>query len=134
MKLNGTENGAYKYQRGDSLLIPALASGKTLEEAAGASGVSKSTICRRQNDSAFRKEVQRVEGELVEVAIRLLSSAAEEAVSTLRELLKANGENVCLSAARAILDCVFRVREEAAANELRERIDALESLLKSVRQ
>ena len=71
---------------------------------------------------------------MVEKTTSLISGAAEEAVKTLRELLKANGESVRLGAARAILDCVFRVREEAAANELKERIDALESLLKSVRR
>jgi hypothetical protein len=134
MALNGNENGSYKYQRGDTLLIPALASGMTLDEAAAVSGISKRTICRRQNDLAFQHEVQRVQAGLVDKAAALLSDGAAEAARKLKELLSAQSENVQLGAARALIDFNLRLREEAAANELRERIDALESLLKSVRQ
>ncbi|MEW6209106.1 MAG: hypothetical protein AB1631_12115 [Acidobacteriota bacterium] len=134
MALNGNENGSYKYQRGDAAIIPALASGKTLDEAAAASGIGKRTICRRQNDPAFQREVQRVQVEIVDKAAALLSDGAADAAKKLKELLSAQSENVQLGAARALMDFNLRLREEAAANELRERIDALELLLKSVRQ
>lgn len=134
MAPNGTENGAYKYQRGDAVLIPSLAGGKTFEEAAKASGLSKRTVCRRQSDPTFGREVQRVQTEVIDRAIALLCDSAADAVRKLKELLSAQSENVQLGAARALIDFNLRLREEAAANELRDRIDALESLLKSVRQ
>jgi hypothetical protein len=128
MATNGNEK--YTYQRGDDLLIPALASGKTLDEAAAESNVSKRTISRRQEDSGFREEVQRVRGLLAEAAVGKISSVADEAVNTLQLLLKASSDNVRLGAARAILDFNFRVREEAATTKLNERIAVLEEIIK----
>jgi len=129
----GSQNG-YVYHRGDSLLIPALASGKGVREAAECAGIGERTATRRLSDPAFREEIQRVQTEILERAISSVSGAADDAVKTLRELLKANGENVRLGAARALLDLTFRVREESIVTDLKQRIDSLESLLKESRR
>ena len=47
MAENGVKNGGYAYQKGDAAAISALASGKTVKEAAEASLLSERTITRR---------------------------------------------------------------------------------------
>lgn len=123
----------YVYHRGDSLLIPALASGQSVKDAAESAGIGERTATRRLSDPAFRKEIQRVQTSILERAISSVSGVADEAVKTLRELLKAKGENVRLGAARALLDLTFRVREVAFAAELQQRIDSLETYLKELK-
>jgi hypothetical protein len=133
MMLNDTETSEYAYQKGDARLIPALASGKSQEEAAASAALSRATVVRRLNDPAFRAEVRRVQSEMVEKVTGLLAEGAAEGARKLKELLSAESESVQLGAVRSLLDFSLRLREEAAAEELRQRIESLEELLKTKR-
>src|ERR1044072_1677689 len=66
MAENGVQKSAYTYQKGDALLIPALASGETVQGAAKIAGVGERTATRRLTDPAFRAEVQHVQREMVD--------------------------------------------------------------------
>jgi hypothetical protein len=80
MAQNGDQ---YAYRRGDAQLIPVLARGGTLEEAATAAGLSERTVSRRLSDPRFRVEVLRSRGELFAHALGKLASQAEASVMAL---------------------------------------------------
>ena len=104
MAENGVQKTAYIYRKGDALLIPALASGETVQGAAKIAGIGERTATRRLTDPAFRAEVQRIQHEMVDKVAGLLSDGANEAAKKLKELLSAQSENVQLGAARALVD------------------------------
>ena len=84
----------------------ALACGRTLREAAEASGVNG------------------LRGELTSRALGRLAEGMALAADTLRELLAAKSEGVRLSAARAVLELGNKLRESV---ELEQRLTALEA-------
>lgn len=111
-------------QNADTVLIAALASGLTVEDAAARANVGVTTVYRRFKDEAFRQQVRDVRSRILSRSVGRLSDATVAAVTTLRLLLTAEGDQVKLGAARAILDQVVRLREHT---DLEERIAALES-------
>jgi hypothetical protein len=110
-------------RKGDAALVAALASGRTVRDAAKAAGVSEATAHRRLREPAFRQAVSEARGRMVENAVGQLADASTAAVATLRALLEAEADTVKLGAARAILEMGTKLRESV---ELEARIAALE--------
>src|SRR5215213_5226436 len=108
----------------DNPLILALASGKTVTDAARDAGVSVSTAHRRMADGDFRRQVAAARTDALARAVGQLADASTAAVQTLRSLLDADADTVRLGAARAILDQATRGVELL---DLAERLAALES-------
>jgi hypothetical protein len=121
MAENGSEN-----DDGELSLILALASGKSVRDAAQASGVSQRTIYRRLDDPAFSSQVQSVRGDMIQQALGRMADGMAEAADVLRGLLKAKGESIRLSAARSLLDLGVKMR---TAVDTEARLQALESQL-----
>jgi hypothetical protein len=107
----------------------AFACGATVESAARQAGVSESTAHRRQEDPAFRRQLQAMRAELFQRTAGALTAAATEAVRTLLDLLKNSASPaVRLGAARAVLEIGMKAREVV---DLEERLAALEERMGS---
>ena len=107
----------------DDLLAAAMASGKTIAQAAAEAHVSERTAKRRSTDPAFRAKVSALRGEVVSAALGRLADGMSDAASKLRDLLNAEAETVRLGAARSLIELGLKVRE---AVELEERVRVLE--------
>jgi hypothetical protein len=110
-------------RKGDDALLLALASGKTLREAARAAGIGERTATRRLADPEFRRRITELRTEMVSRALGTMADGMSEAAQTLRSLLKAQSESVRLGACRALLELGVNLREVV---ELEERFAALE--------
>ncbi len=113
-------------RKGNARLVAEFAAGRTLRDAARASGLSERTAGRRLADPEFRKLVSDVRSEMIQRAVGALASAAEEAIATLRDLLSDDSSTARLGAARSVLEYGTKVRENV---ELEQRIVDLESRL-----
>lgn len=107
----------------DEALALALATGRTVEEAALQAGVAQRTAYRRLADPDFRQHVAELRTEMVGRALGKMADAMTEAADTLRELLTAEADTVKLGASRSILELGTKLREGV---ELEERLTALE--------
>ncbi len=111
-------------KKNETKLLLALACGATVEQAARQSELTARTVCRRLEDPAFRRQVQKLQGDMVRRTAATLTAAATEAVKTLLELLKGTSPPpVRLGAARSVLEIGVKLREVA---DLEERLAALE--------
>lgn len=111
-------------QNADDALALALASGRTLRDAAAAAGVAERTATRRWADPAFRRRVAGLRADMVGRALGHLADGMSEAADVLRQLLAAGTPPaVRLGACRALLELGVRLRESV---ELEERLRALE--------
>ena len=122
MSSNGSGNRSRA--NADEIIVAALAAGRTLQEAAETAGVSARTVSRRFTDPAFKARIQAICGETIGRALGRMADGMTIAADVLRELLKAEAENVRLGAARALLDLGLKLREHT---ETEERIVALEN-------
>jgi transposase len=122
-------NGSRKPRKGDTELILALAQGKSIREAAAIAGVGETTVYRRRQDPAFRREVSELRMDMYREAAGLLARSMVPAVGTLLSLQKAESEMARLGAARTLLEFGMRISE---AIDLAERIAALEERLGGV--
>jgi hypothetical protein len=109
----------------DALAL-ALASGKTITEAAAIAGLSRRTATRRVADPTFRLRVAELRAEMVGRALGKMADGMAAAADTLRGLLDAEGESVRLGAARSILELGNKLRESV---ELEQRLADLEQRL-----
>jgi hypothetical protein len=109
----------------DALAL-ALASGKTITEAAAAAELSRRTATRRVAEPDFRRRVAEVRAEMVGRALGKMADSMTAAADTLRALLDAEGESVRLGAARSILELGNKLRESV---ELEQRLADLEQRL-----
>lgn len=107
----------------DDLLVAALASGKSVKDAACEAGVSERTAFRRLEQTDFVRRVAELRGRMVESAAGRLAAAAGAACDRLTKLLNAESEGVQLGAARLILEQAVRLREVV---DLERRLAALE--------
>lgn len=107
----------------DEALALALATGRTLRDAAGTSGVSERTAARRWADPAFRLRVSQLRGDMVQRSLGRMADGMGEAADVLRQLLAAESESVRLGAARSLLELGVRLRESV---ELERRLAELE--------
>ncbi len=103
----------------------ALASGRTIQEAADAGSVSPRTVYRRLTEAPFQKRVAELRAQMISRAVGRLAEFAIDAVEVMHQLMKgAESEQVRLGAARSLLECGTRLRE---ASELESRLLALEA-------
>jgi hypothetical protein len=107
----------------DAVLIAALASGLTVQDAATQAHVSERTARRRLEDAGFRRQVADARSALLEQAIGRMAGATTEAADTLRSLLKAESENVRHAAAKTLLELTSKGLEQL---DLAERVEQLE--------
>lgn len=114
----------------DSVLIPSLARGVSVAEAAELAGLSERTVYRRLEEDGFRREVANHRRALIDAGVGALAEAVREAVETLQELQRdAESETVRARAATAILAHLPALREHG---ELADRLDELEARLEAV--
>jgi len=78
--------------------------------------------------------VQRVRGELLDVATGILSDAASEAASAIKDLLRSNFDFAKLAAARAVLDIGYKQREQVEVEGLRSEVEELKALIKGLEE
>lgn len=100
---------------GDSVLILALAGGKSQGAAAVLAGLDPKTVWKRLKDPAFRGQIEAVRKDMIDRAVGHMAESAVDAVVYLRNLLQRD-ENACeecgrsdnvsasVTAARALLD------------------------------
>ena len=101
-----------------------VAGGSSIKAAAGVVNCSEQTAYNLSSTPEFKSRVSEIRTQLTTEAVGKLTSAATEAVDTLRSLLNATNEpSVRLNAAKAILASLGPISE---ANELRARIDSIE--------
>lgn len=112
----------------DEALALAVASGRTLRDAAVAAGIGERTATRRLADPAFRRRVTELRGDMVDRALGKLADGMAEAADCLRRLLSASSETARLGAARALLELGAKLRESV---ELEQRLQALEERTKT---
>ena len=106
-------------------LAAADASGSTIRAAAESIGISERSGYRISGTEEFRIRVAALRSEIASVAVGKLTSAASQAVDTLRELLGSTNEpKVRIDASKLILNSLGPLTEHC---ELRSRLDALES-------
>jgi hypothetical protein len=104
----------------------ALATGRTVREAADTAGVGERTLYRWLRKPAFRKRVNELRGRMVSEAVGTLSKSMGHAARALDKLLRSRDKKVKLAAAKAILELATKLR---ASEELERRLDELEQLL-----
>jgi DNA-binding Lrp family transcriptional regulator len=92
----------------DLKLVTALLSNATIRGAAEATGVSESTVYRRLKGSDFRKLLKEQRLRVYGHALSRLQMAAEDAVSTLIEVIQDKGasEQARIKAAVSILELI----------------------------
>jgi hypothetical protein len=108
----------------------ALASGRTIKEAAKAGGTSERTAYRYLADDDFRRQVTELRTEMLSQATGRLSEAASGACIVLILLLGSKSEAIRLRAARTILDLLPKFNDASTINE---RLEALEKRRKAKR-
>jgi transposase-like protein len=121
--LNSPKNGTLPPKQEAAAL--ALASGRTIEQAARASNSGTRTLKTWLHEQpAFGRRVTELRGEMTGRALGRLVDGMASAAETLGYLSrKGKSEMVRLSAARAVLELGHKLRESV---ELEERIAALE--------
>ena len=101
-----------------------IAAGCSIKAASEVAGCSERTGYRIAAEPKFRQSVAQTRAEIASVAVGRLTSAATEAVDTLRELLGSTNEpKTRLDACKLILGSLGQVAEHC---ELRGRLDSLE--------
>jgi len=114
-------------KKAEDALLLALACGASVEQAARQCGLSERTVYRRLAERGFRRRLQAVRAEFVQRTAGTMTAAANEAMRTLLELLKApTGDAVRLGSAKAILELGMKLRGVA---DLEERLSTLEERL-----
>lgn len=108
--------------------LEALLSEPTVQAAADAASVNKSTVFRWLSDPTFAAIYREARAQLLESTLAGLQSAGGAAVETLREVMgdKTAQPAARVSAARATLDALLRMRE---AFEVEQRLAELEARL-----
>jgi len=103
--------------------LQALASGRSVKQAATEAGLSERTVYRRLADHGFQKRLQARRDDRLTSALGELVDAAGDAVSTLKHLLNSDEERVRLAAAKALLEQLLKLRDTVT---LEQRLQALE--------
>lgn len=101
-------NGTLKPYLGQDAMVVALARGKTVTEACGQTGISRTTVYRWLGDPGFCHRVEATRKELFDRAIGRLADSASAAADTLAGLLQDGSPTIRLGAARANLELAIR--------------------------
>jgi hypothetical protein len=107
----------------DAALLAALASGRSIADAAKLAGISESTARRRCRDQAFADELAKVHAEALQQAMALLTEGTVAASMTLRTLLFNAPPTVRLGAARSVIELGETLRK---SGDYEKRLSALE--------
>ena len=110
----------------DSVLLAALAAGRTAQQAAQEAHVGVRTVTRRLADADFRAALAAARQVMVAQALGVLAGAAQQAAETLERNLTCGTPSVEIAAARTILT---EAQAAIALTEVQERLAALESRL-----
>ncbi len=107
--------------------IPIILSSKTITEGVNKAGIKRETFYQWIRDPEFKSEFIRQRQEIIDIALHELKTSASEAVSVLRELLKAEGEGIRLRTALGILEHIGKFVEferlEGRVEELERRLN-----------
>jgi hypothetical protein len=118
-------------------LLLARAIGKTVKEAAPASGVSERTVYRYLNDPEFRAEVSRIRACIVDEAIGQLVAQASNSVATII-MLENESPNAWLRlrASCAVLELMLKsqkaINESGEVKDLRTQLQDLKEELRVI--
>ena len=107
----------------DDALVLALATGKSVPDAAKSCDVSERTVYRRLDSPEFCKKVRALRAKMLDQAAGRTIDAMADAADVLRNLLNARSESVALGAARTILESGVNLRY---AVDLEERVATVE--------
>lgn len=109
--------------------VDALLAADTVEQAAERAGVTRTTLYRWLRNEAFASELTKAKRRLVQQGILKLQRAVSDAVKVLVDISKDKDAPASsrVSAAREILTQALKGLE---LEDLKERVDALEKLLK----
>jgi hypothetical protein len=133
MKRNGTDfdPDSRKKPRKLDEFIRALLTNPSLEDAARAVGISRTTAWRWLKNPAVIAQLHEARREAWGRALAMLQEAGPEAVQALREVLRAaESESSKVSAAKAVLELGVKVVE---LTDLQQRIETLEQVAKTTR-
>jgi ATPase subunit of ABC transporter with duplicated ATPase domains len=110
--------------------IAALLSYRTIEEAAQASKVGKTTLFRWFQDEAFQDSYRKARSEVVRHAIVQAQSSCSEAVNVLREIMNSTESpaSTRVSAAKAVIETSIKAVE---IEDIEKRLDDLERNMKN---
>jgi hypothetical protein len=121
-----TQNGTPRKtppKRRDVVLIMHLAAGLSVEKAAQAANVSRTTANRRMKQPDFQARIQEARAEFAVGAASRLGSMMARACDVLDRLLNSRTARIRLAAADRILGLGWKLRHEG---ELQERISGIE--------
>jgi hypothetical protein len=104
----------------------AIATGKTVAEAAAEAEKSERTLYRWLKLPKFQKRVAEIRNRLIGAAVGKLATVMTEAAETLAGLMKSGDEAVKLRAAKSVLEITLKIRTEM---EIEERLKAVEERL-----
>jgi len=127
MRTKMNETGCISKKQEQAII--ALISHRTIEEAARASGIGKTTIFRWLQDDVFQTAYREARGRVIRQAISQAQSACSEAIEVLREIMNSSESpaSTRVSAAKAILETSMRAIE---TEDLIERVNRLEEKIK----
>lgn len=122
-----TDKTGHNLTKNQLKAIPIILEARTITEGVKKAGISKATFYEWLKNHEFKAEFVRQRQEIVDHALHELKTSTGDAVNVLKELLKANAENVRLRTAQAILDNVLKSIE---IENLEKRLTELERSLK----
>ncbi len=108
----------------DEVIVAALASGRSYEDAGAAAEVSARTVRRRMAEPAFATAVSARRGERVAAVTGQLVAAGGDAIAVITDCLGSERDSVRLRAAHLLLSLGVQLR---GATELEQRITELET-------
>lgn len=110
----------------DEVIIAALASGMSYEQAGEVAGCSGRTVSRRMDEAGFARRVSKRRGERVVAAAGQLTSLSDEAIDAIRGCLEDEDPRVKLAAAKTLLDLAVKFRNshdlEVEIDEIRQHL------------
>ncbi len=115
-----------KRRKRHSAFALAVASGRTVRDAAKQANISEATAYRWMQDRDIQAEIERQQAQMFDQAAGRLAEALTNAVECLSGLLEAESESVRLGAARSIIDLAFRSRDLL---DHEDRLQQLEDML-----
>ncbi len=119
-----------RVQRKQQAVIAALISHRTIEEAAKASNVGKTTLFRWFQDEAFQDSYRKARSEVVRHAIAQAQCSCSEAINVLREIMNstASPASTRVSAAKTVIETAIKAVE---LEDIEQRLDEIERSMKN---
>ncbi|MCA9124823.1 MAG: hypothetical protein H6822_28270 [Planctomycetaceae bacterium] len=120
---------------GEDRLALAIASGKSVRDAAKEANISESTAYRRLSEATFRVRVDELRRKMTTDTIRLLSATGNEAVNCLRDAMQSADSTIRIRGGAELLKYFWRLYEHnAKCNAGSITIDQAIALVDSVLQ